>query len=82
MKKYVKPEVFIEKFELNQHIADCAWELKNSTQNTCSAQADPNIIPGLDNLFMSFDNGCVFTPEIYGDYCYQNGLPHALVYAS
>lgn len=82
MKKYIKPEVFIEKYELNQHVADCAWELTNSTMDTCSAEADPDIIPGLPNLFVSFDNGCVFTTDVYGDFCYQNGSESANVFAS
>ena len=25
MKKYVKPEIYYENFELSQHIADCGW---------------------------------------------------------
>ena len=33
-KKYEKPKIIYEKFDLSQHIADCAWELTNSTKET------------------------------------------------
>lgn len=77
MKKYVKPELFYEKYELTQHIADCAWELTNSTKDTCAAQADPIKLPGFQNLFVSAINDCVNIPTEHGgfyeDYCEFNG---------
>lgn len=77
MKKYVKPELFYERFELSQHIADCAWELTNSTKDTCSATADPVKLPGFANLFAHTTSGCVNIPVEYGGtyegYCYQPG---------
>lgn len=36
MKKYVKPELFYERYELNQHIAACAYDLNYADQNTCA----------------------------------------------
>ncbi len=80
MKKYVKPELFHEYFELTQHIADCAWELTNSTMETCSAQADPKLLPGFPNLFMYSANGCMITD--YQDICYHGGTQGANVFAS
>lgn len=83
MKKYVKPELIYEKFELAQHIADCAWELTNSTEDTCSAQADQHYLPGFTNLFKSTNNGCDYIPGVnYGDYCYHDSAQGANVYAS
>lgn len=83
MKKYVKPELIYEKFELTQHIADCAWELTNSTKDTCSAQADPDYLPGFPNLFMSDANGCTLIPGTnYQDYCYHDGAQGVNVFAS
>lgn len=82
-KKYVKPKIFFERFELSQHIADCAWELTNSTKDTCSAQADPDFLPGMPNLFVSDRNGCVLIPGTnYQDYCYQDGAQGVNVFAS
>lgn len=83
MKKYVKPELVYEKFELSQHIADCAWELTNSTKDTCSAEADPDYLPGFPNLFMAEANGCSLIPgTTYQDYCYHDGAQGANVFAS
>ena len=80
-RKYVKPQVVFEKFELTKHVADCAWEL-NSTQSECFAEADPDYIPGLPNLFAKGITGCVVTSDVYQDYCYQDGAQGANVFAS
>lgn len=83
MKKYVKPELFYEQFELSKHIADCAWELTNSTKETCSAQADPDYLPGFSNLFMDSSNGCVLIPGVnYEAFCYHDGAQGVNVFAS
>ena len=72
MKKYVKPELFYEHFELNQHIADCGWEL-NHTADNCTAQADSNHWGDAYNkqLFATEGQGCTVTDV--ERYCYQNG---------
>ena len=82
MKKYVKPMLFHEKFELSQHIADCAWELNSPSKESCAAVADPDYLPGLKNLFLSDANGCVYTPETYSAYCYHDGVQGVNVFAS
>ena len=83
MKKYVKPELFYEHYELSQHIADCAWELTNSNKDACSAQADPDYLLGLPNLFMASENGCVYIPGVnYSAFCYQDGAQGVNVFAS
>ena len=43
MKSYEKPRAYIERFELSQHIAACAWDMSNqSDQNNCTAESDPD----------------------------------------
>lgn len=37
MKTYVKPELFFESFELAQHIAGCALELRSGDVGSCDA---------------------------------------------
>lgn len=82
-KAYVKPELFYERYELTQHIADCAWELTTSTKDTCSAQADPDYVPVSGNLFMDTAKGCDYIPGVnYQDYCYHDGAQGANVFAS
>lgn len=82
-KMYVKPMIYLEKFELSKHIADCAWELTSSDENTCAAKADPDYLPGSPNLFVGSDHGCVLIPGYnYQEYCYQDGAQGANVFAS
>ena len=82
MKKYVKPEIFIEKFELSKHIADCAWELQSGNSESCHATPDPEKLAGIDgNLFN--ESNCEWAPGVNSDvYCYTNGAQNARVFAS
>lgn len=71
MKKYVKPELFYERFELSQHIADCQWELKGFNTNACPAYPDANN-PGAPVLFLADNTSCQYDdPQ---KYCYQPGV--------
>lgn len=70
MKKYVKPELFYERFELSQHIADCQWQYIQA-QNSCPAQGDAD--DGLGSYRMFTNNDCNVTPDVFGDFCYTNG---------
>lgn len=70
MKKYEKPRVHIERFELSQHIAACAWDMSNSkTVEECSAMSDPGF--GLDPGIQAFMDHCSNGP--LEGYCYTNG---------
>lgn len=73
MKKYVKPELFYERYELSQHIADCQWEMNLATKEACEAlpDQDPFFLP-LDwgKLFIE-DSRCTITD--WQQYCYQPG---------
>ena len=41
MKKYMKPDLFLESFELNQSIAVCGWDMSNqSDKKNCTALGD------------------------------------------
>lgn len=78
MKKYVKPELFYEKFELSQHIAGtCAWVL-NSAKGDCKASCE-----GMDDgTLFSSEIGCYFDSEVVEDYCYTTGSEGMNVFAS
>lgn len=82
MKKYVKPGLFYEKYELSQHIADCAWELISSSKDSCAARADTKFLSDFPNLFVSSANGCTWTSDVYQDYCYQDGAQGVNVFKS
>lgn len=76
MKKYVKPELFYEKFELSQHIASC-WIQLNHTE-------DCNEIKDGAELYASgtvvIGNDCAEPlPE---NYCYFNATDGFGVFGS
>ena len=82
MKKYVKPELFYEHYELSQHIADCALEWTNLTDEyTCAATPDIEKIPIPFTLF-SNRAICTLLPGEWLDYCYQGGAPNANLFKS
>ena len=73
MKKYVKPELFYERFELSQHIADCNWEFKGfNTPDICAAKPDASI-DGMPTLFVNDNKLCTPNSTNMDIYCYQPG---------
>lgn len=79
MKNYVKPELFYERYELSQHIADCAWEYKNATGDGCDLVADLNQIGDEGTLF---NDGCSIPLSKYEEYCYQNSADNLNTFVS
>lgn len=85
MKKYIKPELFYERYELTQHIADCDWEMTTSMDpNTCAAYGEKDSIYEDLKLFVhSYVCDIATEDEVWEDYCYQTGSDGALkVFAS
>lgn len=83
-KKYAKPTVFVESFELSQHIAACQNPIKNknlAVKSGCSADI-PSI--GDSNVFytsISLEyNYCTVDGEDM--YCYTEGTPDEFVFSS
>lgn len=73
MRAYVKPELFYERYELSQHIADCQWEINNLDKNSCVATGDVDDgMSGMGTLFTS-TAGCTLPDTDYQDYCYTTG---------
>ena len=71
MKKYVKPEMFFEQFELSQHIADCMLEYDGSRDaNTCIAYTDPDFWGSSYPVFIAANTSC---KEKFETYCYTSG---------
>lgn len=73
MKVYEKPRITIERFELSQHIAACAWDMTNqSDEYNCTAQADTEWgLPGGLTMFTESPR-CIVTPDTFEDYCYTS----------
>lgn len=68
MKKYVKPELFFESYELSQNIAACGWDMQNLNQpGDCKAVGDPSY--GNPEIVVFTQVNC---ETVYEGYCYEN----------
>ena len=71
MKKYVKPELFYESFELSQQIAVCDYDHKgNQTDVTSCSFTGPNPVTGVETAF--FLDGVTNCAEAVEGYCITN----------
>lgn len=75
MKKYVKPELFYERYELSQHIANCKWEMNLQPDGKeCIGNAEPGL--GFDGeIIFTTTLACTATTDngVYEEYCYHAG---------
>ena len=71
MKKYVKPELMFESFELSQQIAACTYDIYNNTNTDEGCQ----FTDGNQYIFMSGCGGNVGDTPVWQveNYCYHNG---------
>lgn len=73
MKKYVKPMITLERFELSQNIAACAWDM-NQQVGSCTAEADKSIFgDSMSGFLFSTAQSCTYKADNQESYCYQNG---------
>lgn len=71
MKKYIKPTIMLERYDLSQNIAACAWVMNNSPEAGCVGEADEeNWGTGMDGFL--FADSCNYHVNDFGGYCYQN----------
>lgn len=72
MKKYTKPMIYFEEFELSQNIAACGWDMLQADKDSCAAQGDE----ALGNPGITIFTVAVETCEVkdYEQYCYETGL--------
>lgn len=74
MKKYVKPELFYESFELSQNIAACGWDLNSADIDNCRAYYDATLDGIVSSGYYIFNT--VATCDSVADkeqYCYMPG---------
>lgn len=78
MKKYVKPELFFESFELSQSIAACGIDVNNYTGKEDCARLDEAYWPGLGGtqVFSAADN-CKSDIKNFDVYCHTSGTSEA-----
>ena len=78
MKKYVKPELFFESFELSQSIAACGIDVNLESKEACTPTLDKDFWPGEGGTPL-FDQGkgCTNDISIIEVYCYTYGTSEA-----
>ncbi len=68
-KKYEKPQVYIERFELAEHIAGCSLTLNAADVTSCAASGE--ILGAFyDAWFLESNTHCGLE---FDGYCYTNG---------
>ncbi|MCI7137442.1 MAG: hypothetical protein SPI09_08920 [Candidatus Limivicinus sp.] len=77
MKKYVKPELFFESFELSQSIAACGIDVHHGDTSSCTPSLDPKFWGGLELTVFNADRSCDMTPDAIDVYCYTVGTSEA-----
>lgn len=75
MKKYEKPMIILEHYELSQNIADCAWEMNNNADGTCTGTPDQGFFFGtMNGTLFNTEKACTYkVDDGYEEYCYQAG---------
>lgn len=79
MKKYEKPQILIEKFEVSQHIADCFWTMNSDANGSCTGDANDQ---GMPAILFSDVQGCDVPYEFGEDMCYTNAQDGKVIFMS
>ena len=75
MKKYVKPELFFESYELSQNIAACGWDMQNLNQpGACKAKGDTSY--GNPDILVFTEGNC---ENVLESYCYENSADNITI---
>ena len=79
MKKYVKPELYYENFELLQHIAACGIDVNFSsgTDYSCNPKLDGSFWGGLTLGVFGEGRACELDVANIDVYCYTVGTNEA-----
>ena len=77
MKKYVKPELFFESFELSQSIAACGIDVNYNNEHECYPELDGKFWPGLDGTQVFAADRCASDIGNFEVYCHTVGISEA-----
>ena len=84
MKKYIKPTIVIEQFELNHSIASCNPAM-NHSQEACKYESD-ELYGFIDVDETVFNGGCTFTYDefvnVYEGFCLQTSADGQTLFTS
>lgn len=81
-KKYEKPQVFFEQYELSHSVANCSAAL-NHSQDECTLDAGkaPNLWLNQGETIFNVAS-CTYTVEILETYCYWTGSVENNIFTS
>ena len=83
MKAYVKPQLFYERYELSQHIADCTWNMTvNGDGDKCTGNAADKGYPADWFVFSSSNSACTVSNDILGAYCVMASTTSKVIFTS
>lgn len=73
MKKYVKPDLYFESFQLDQHIAACGFDMVDlKDPKECISHGDTDgVYPDYGDIKLFANTNCDIEPE---NYCYITGV--------
>lgn len=76
MKKYVKPELFYERFELTEHIAVCAFDSMNRSGHpeSCAFTGSTDKDAPEVTIFLNGNAQCEWPLDSYCYYTGTNGM--------
>ena len=77
MKKYVKPELFYENFELTQQIANCQFILNLGDETECGFTGEHKDWGTI--TYFAPENNCDYLPE---EYCYHSSTNGVSIFYS
>lgn len=78
MKKYEKPQIIIECFELSQNVADCTWNMNHAPDGQCTGDGSDKGLPILFNQGLD----CVVYENNIEDYCYTVAMSGKVTFLS
>lgn len=74
LKHYVKPELYVERFELAQHIAGCYVQMNLTSAATCEAKAGSFGGSDVTGWFTNAVTNCSSKMPGFEGYCYTNSV--------
>lgn len=81
MKKYEKPDLVIERFELSHNIANCSAPLNHGETDQGCAVHDVNGVEFGYSVYTESVN-CTYGPVVWEDYCKFTGTAEINVFTS
>lgn len=81
MKKYIKPELYYESFEVSQNVATCDWDMNQTDYDICEAVGDPDFGYVDEKVFTKNNQDCNMLDDMQ-KYCYEKSAGGMVIFNS